>query len=994
MSDGQPPVTRKLEACATWVAAEGRVKHEESMKLPLIIVTCTALAAAPTDDTWHTYGHLAKRLDAIAPTPTGTGHLGKLESGACVQIRFPLPKTRPAGFWVGLSNIVGYSGRGQSYQLVVRVDTKAGPLVYEGPTVLNGDRWNATNREPISVTKAITAAHLRQAYVDIFASGIVKDDGWTLYRHDPKGRRVTAQVVVLSERETAQIRTTKALAARGLALLPMPQQLTLAKSDFACSSATRVAVPPDASEAVRFAAADLVEAMSGAGLEAPVVATASPDPKRDIILDLQPRSMGKAEGYRIEINAAGARATAADDQGIFYAVQTLRQLVAKAQGKTTLVGATIDDWPAFPIRGFQYDIARGQTVDVEFCKRVIRESAQVKMNAIMFYLEDDYQFEKYPFLGREGTFNKAKATELTSFAERYHVQLIPQYESLGHASAVLRHDEMAKLREKGGSWVFCTSEPGTWQFLDDAYAELTEAFGSSRFIHVGGDEFEGGFAKCERCRTKAAQIGVGGLYAQHMSTLNALVKKRGLRMLFWPSHHGPSDDYCYMSLKNAAAMPKEAIPTEWIYHGPSTYPQIEQYQTAGYRDVWCCPAVVGYSRPYPCYATTFRGIRGFFRAGHERKCQAAMTTTWEFMHGALFENAWMGLIYTGECAWSLGVTSQADFRRRFVHHWFDIVEPKASQGLSDLLHSPLPASGTVAIWRDPKTMRNLLWSQPREARRQFVQKDTVSLERAALVVAASAEAVKALDELLPAAKRNRSTIRFAVAACRMYGYACDKLLALDRVAKNYETAGKTPDQGHAAQSLEQAAITIDGILPQCAELAASFTTAIRRFGGYKGDLTRMETQMAQWQELAKALRALSADLRAGKPTKLPPAQTYGLGRERYIQVGEWTPAMVKERRTALSWQLKDLPKAGQRVSVELEYTRGTHGLRIFRACLVVNGVEVSVDEHTGWAGSGSDGNRYRLDLPALATNAKVELRASTASSGGTDSRGNVWLVLE
>ncbi len=963
------------------------------MKLTFIVTAWASLALAAPDDTWQTYGHLAKRVDAIAPTPTGTGHLGRLESGACVHIRFPLPKERPAGFWVALGNIVGYSGQGQSYQLVLRVDSKDGPVVYKGPTIANGDRWNASNRERISLTNAITPGHVQQGYIDIFASGVVAGDGWTLYRHNPKGRRITAKVLVLSKKERAQIRVAEALAARRLALLPMPQRVALGESDFALSPATRVVVAPRASAAVRFAAADLAQALSAAGIAASVAATGEPDPQHDIILALEPGSVNQAEGYRLAIDASRARATASDARGLFYAVQTLRQLITKAGGKTVLAGATIEDWPAFPIRGFQYDIARGQTVNVEFCKRVIRESARVKMNTIMFYMEDDYKFEKYPFLGREGTFDKRKAMELTALADRYYVQLIPQYESLGHAAAVLRHPEMAKLREKGGSWVFCTSEPGTWQFLDDAYAELAEAFGNSRFIHVGGDEFEGGFAKCERCRATAARIGVGGLYALHMTKLNALVNKHGRRMLFWPSHRGPSEEYSYMSLKNAAAMPKDAIPTEWIYHGPSSYPQIEQYQQAGYRDVWCCPAVVGYSRPYPGYDTTFRGIQGFFRAGHERHCQGAMTTTWEFMHGALFENAWMGLIYTGECAWSLGLTSQRGFQRRFVQYWFGITEPQTARPLADLLHSPLPQSGPVSIWRSPKLMRALLWADPKQARRRFIQRHVLPADRAALVVAASAQAIKRFDELLPAAKQRQSTIRFAMAACRMFHYACDKLVVLERVAAQYEAASKAKTAGDAAKLLDQAAAAIDGILPQCAALAADFRTAIDHFGGYKGDLTRMEKQKAQWQKLSQDLRALAADLRAGKRTKLPAAEAFGLGRARYVRVGEWTPSMVKEERGDLSWPLKDLPQSARSVQVEFEYTRGQHGLRIFRASLVVDGAEVSADEHAGWAGSGSRGNRYRLRVPALAPGAKVELRASAASAGGTDSRGDVWLVL-
>ena len=133
---------------------------------------------------------------------------------------------------------------------------------------------------------------------------------------------------------------------------------------------------------------------------------------------------------------------------------------------------------------------------------MIRESARYKLNAIMFYMEDDYKFEKYPFLGRPGTFTKAKALELSKYADQYHVMLIPQYESLGHAGAVLSHPEMKDLRENGNAWDFCTCEPKVWQFLDDAYAELAEAFPNSKYIHVGGDEFEG--SACARVARRFA----------------------------------------------------------------------------------------------------------------------------------------------------------------------------------------------------------------------------------------------------------------------------------------------------------------------------------------------------------------------------------------------------------------------------------------------------------------------------------------------------------
>ena len=961
--------------------------------LPAIILSIARLAAA-SELPWDDYGHLAKKLAAIAPTPIGTSHLGRLESGAWVQVRFPVPKSRPAGFWADLSNIVGYTGRGTAYQLVVRVDSNTGPVVYTGPQIASGDAWNAANRERISLSKAITAQHATQGYVDVFASGIVERDGWTLYRHNPAGRRILAHSFVLSAKEQAQILTAKALEARGIALLPMPQEVQLRESGFRCSPTTRLTLSPETNEAQIFAANELAEALRELGLEAQVVKTKTPDKKRDIVLAVRPGSIGKAQGYRIETNAQQARAVAEDEAGLFYAAQTLRQLIKRDGRSVVLTGAAITDWPAFPIRGFQYDIARGQTVNVEFCKQIIRESARVKMNAIMFYLEDDYKFEKYPFLGRPDRFDKAKAQTLSAYAKQRHMQLIPQYESLGHASTMLGHDEMAKLREAGGSWVFCTSEPETWRFFDTAFAELAEAFSNSRYIHVGGDEFESGFAKCTRCKVKAEKDGVGGLYVEHMGKLNELVKKHGRRMLFWPSHGGPTPELSYMSLKYQDKMPKDCIPTEWIYHGPSSYPQIEEYQQAGYADVWCCPAVVGYSSLYPDYTTTFRGIRGFFRAGHERKCRAAMTTTWEFMHGALFHNAWYGLMYTAECAWSLGSTAQRDFGWRFVRHWFGLSDPDQADRLAEVLAWPIPQTGPTAICRSRKLIRDLMWAEPAALRPRFIQKQRFPQDSAPCIAAAGVSAAEELSKFARIVKRNAATIRFAVAACKMYEYTAKKVTLLDELAKLYAAAHNAPTPQGNQKSLVECAAAVSTILADCDAIAGHFADAVEHYGGYEGDLTRMQKQKASWEAMGKRFQTLAANSRADKPAPLPLPSEFGLGNKQYIKAGSWSPAMVKEERAEITWPLKALPAQAGPVSLEFEYVRGAHGLRIYRVCAMVDGKEVAIDEHTGWAGAGSHSNRYVLKLPKLPQGVKLELKADVASSGGTHSYGDVWLTVD
>jgi len=150
-------------------------------------------AGAPAEAVWLAFVTPPQEYVAIPPTPVGASHVGLLKSGDWLQIRFPVPAVRPAEFVCRLGNVVAYNGRGKSYRLVVRADSATGPLAFEGPTITKDEDWNKANATPIALTGVLTDTHVRQGYIDLYLSGIVEGDGWTLYRHDPAtGRRIVA----------------------------------------------------------------------------------------------------------------------------------------------------------------------------------------------------------------------------------------------------------------------------------------------------------------------------------------------------------------------------------------------------------------------------------------------------------------------------------------------------------------------------------------------------------------------------------------------------------------------------------------------------------------------------------------------------------------------------------------------------------------------------------------------------------------------------------
>ncbi|NOY82570.1 MAG: family 20 glycosylhydrolase [Kiritimatiellaeota bacterium] len=967
-----------------------------------------AIAQRSDRDVLLRFAEFAKRLDALPPTPMGKGHLGHIAPGRSVHLRFPVPRGPVAGYWLHLGNVVAYSGRGAEYQLILHRDAPDGPVVYTGPVIVDGDAWNAQNSRPIDLTSTVAATDRKRGLLDIFVSAKVRGDDWTVYRHNP-GRPIFASAAVLTPELQARIAAENGLRRRGIALLPIPRKIAFGQGPAVRFPAeTPILLADLAAPELRNAADELrTVVFEHTGVKLPEPKTAATAGTPTIVLRLagkgetSSRELKEPEGYVLHVRADGAEVVGGGPAGVFYGAVTLAQLVrptASGAGFQAPV-CEIRDRPAFKWRIIQYDIARGQTVNVPYVKRLIRALARCKINTLLFYMEDDFKFRKYPFLGRPGTFTHAKARELSEYAHRFHMQLVPQFESLGHAAAVLRHPQMAPLRENGAAWDFCTMEEGTWRFLDDVYGELVEAFPYSEFIHVGGDEFETAFGKCPKCRQVVAKGGLGELYALHMNRLNQLVEKHGRTTLFWPSHNGPTPALSRMTLQYADKLDKNMIPTEWIYHGPAAYPTVAEYQAAGFKDVFCSPAVVDYSRVWPDYPTTFRGISGFFRWGAKRGCGGAYCTTWEFMHGALIENSMYGLLYAAECSWAPAGTSRDDFDRRFGAWWFGL-GPKDATALAKLFYQPVKTADAkdrrADFWRGGRGATHLLWLAPDLVLTDWVLRTPQAVERAQVLADLMDAAVDQVKKTGPRARRHPLTLRAADLAFSMLRYAAHKPLRLNRAAESYSKLPKldADNRTRISAALRQIAGAFSALSGEAEECARRYRYFVEHCGAYPGDADALDGQASALSKTATRLGALADKAAAGTLRALPSPGAMGLLTGRAVRIGEWSPKTVSEKGAVLRFPLPaDLVRGVREIRVSWEYLRGGHGLAIRTCRLVRDGKTVADDRHAGWAGAGTHGNLYTLTPANPVAGGKLEIVGEVRSHGGNNSFGEVWVVI-
>jgi hexosaminidase len=314
-----------------------------------------------------------------------------------------------------------------------------------------------------------------------------------------------------------------------LSVIPAPRSLTPGSGSFRIPTSVTVAVSePDDAKLAELAVlvADLLRHQAGA--EVAVSDTPASAPVGGgVTLSLDAAETAEAgadpEAYVLEVTSEGVTLEAAAHAGLFYGIQTLRQLITPADDAGHEIPAVlIDDAPRFPYRGMHLDVGR-HFFPVDFIKRYIDLMSRYKMNTFHWHLTEDQgwrlEIKKYPRLTEIGScraetmleknyepyvgdgieycgfYTQAEAREVVAYAAERYVTVIPEIEMPGHSLAALSaYPELActpgpfAAATRWGIFpdIYCPTEE-TFGFLEDVLAEVMAIF-PSRYIHIGGDE--------------------------------------------------------------------------------------------------------------------------------------------------------------------------------------------------------------------------------------------------------------------------------------------------------------------------------------------------------------------------------------------------------------------------------------------------------------------------------------------------------------------------
>ena len=283
------------------------------------------------------------------------------------------------------------------------------------------------------------------------------------------------------------------------------------------------------------------------------------------ILLMKTNQTKSEEGYQLRITPRAIHIEATTMTGVFYALQTLRQL--EAQGSVAC--CEIKDAPQYPYRGLMLDCSRHFWTK-EFILKQLDAMAYLKMNRLHLHLTDDagwrMEIKQYPALTEKtawrvganwaewreqgqryahqddkgasgGYYTQQDLREIVAYAAARHITVVPEIEMPGHSAEVLfAYPELQCAQAQARNSDLCVGNEQTFVFLENVLREVMQVF-PSRYLHIGGDEASRqAWSTCPRCQQRMQAEGlnsVAELQAYLTQRVARFLHSQGRTLLGW-----------------------------------------------------------------------------------------------------------------------------------------------------------------------------------------------------------------------------------------------------------------------------------------------------------------------------------------------------------------------------------------------------------------------------------------------------------------------------
>lgn len=361
-----------------------------------------------------------------------------------------------------------------------------------------------------------------------------------------------------------------------------------------------------------------------------------------------------SQGYQMLISGDKIIIAANEKAGMYYGIQTLKQLLRSYKDENSLPCVLIRDYPDLEYRGLMDDISRGPIPTMEFMKYQIRRIAEMKMNMFHHYVEHVVKTKKHgEFAPPDGSITIEEWKELSDYAKKYFVTLVGGFQSFGHFANILNNPKYSHLGESGS--LISPVLPESIEFLKDIYEEMIPAFDAPWFAINCDETFDLGRGYSKEM---VEEHGYAYVYKMHIMNLYNIVKGMGKKVWIW-------GDIMLKYPELMEELPKDMIVGTWTYDGRDSFDDhIKPFKEHGYETL-VVPGVLNSSRVMPEWNESITNIHNFIRDGVRYNSMGYLNTVWDDGGFAFFSIDWYGVVYSAEQGWNSRERDLESFNTRF-----------------------------------------------------------------------------------------------------------------------------------------------------------------------------------------------------------------------------------------------------------------------------------------------------------------------------------------
>jgi len=228
-------------------------------------------------------------------------------------------------------------------------------------------------------------------------------------------------------------------------IIPQPKQMEIKSGSFYIYQGV-ITIDKNCGHNIFVAAKELKKTMAEAGCGETIIVKPLSSQKGGIYLTFEEN--GK-QGYDICVDESGIVVKGHSEQGLFYGIQTLRQIFI--QSGVNVPYLEISDNPDYDDRGYYLDISRGRVPTLDGIKKFADKLAFYKYSSFQLYIEHTFAWSGFEEIyTNQGYLTAEEILELDDYCKERYIELVPSFSTFGHLFGLLQSKSFNEYAELGG----------------------------------------------------------------------------------------------------------------------------------------------------------------------------------------------------------------------------------------------------------------------------------------------------------------------------------------------------------------------------------------------------------------------------------------------------------------------------------------------------------------------------------------------------------------